>query len=141
MLEMAIIFGGLQFSLESRVAVEGEVVFDQTVGHLARHLAVGHFMLGQVLGGEARAIDAGGDLVLVFSTNVEVLELGQFAVCDVTVCCDLAKVNHGGWLAGGCGYEGVLEFWVSWLCQAACMEVVSKKKVGKWRKNKKCPST
>jgi hypothetical protein len=98
MLEMAILFGGLRFLLESWVAVKGEVVFDQTVGHLARHLAVGHFMLGQVLGGKARAIDAGCDLVLVFSTNVKVLELGQFAVCDVAVCCDLTEVNHG---AGG----------------------------------------
>jgi hypothetical protein len=90
---------GFQCVLESRVAVQGEIVLDQAVSHLARHLAVGHLMSGQVLGGETRAVDAGGDFILVDGTQVEVLKLREFAVFDLAVCLDLTEVDHDA------GYE------------------------------------
>lgn len=86
-----------QFLLESRCAVQGEVVFDHAVGNLAGHLVVGHLMLGEVLGGETRAIDAGGEFILVrIGSEVQVLKLRKLAVGDGAVCLDLGEVHHGG---------------------------------------------
>lgn len=54
-------------------------------------------MLGQVLSGETRAIDAGGEFILVGGgPKVEVLEFGELAVGQVTVRLDFGKVHHGG---------------------------------------------
>lgn len=49
------------------------------------------------MSGETRAIDAGGEFILVGGgPKVEVLEFGELAVGQVTVCLDFGKVHHGG---------------------------------------------
>jgi len=51
--------------LELGVVVQAEVVLDHVVGNVLGHCAAGDAVLGQVLAGELRAVDAGGELILV----------------------------------------------------------------------------
>lgn len=51
--------------LEHGVVVEREIVLDHTVGDILGHLTLGHVMLGQVHSRKARAVDTGGELILV----------------------------------------------------------------------------
>lgn len=53
--------------LEYGVSIETELVLDHAVGDFPRHLIFGHLRGGEVLGGEAGAIDAGGVRVVVIA--------------------------------------------------------------------------
>lgn len=77
-----------QDRLEGWSAVQGEIVLDHAVRHLAGHFIVWHLMLGEILCREARAIDAGRKLILAWSSYVEILNFRKSAVGEVAVSLD-----------------------------------------------------
>lgn len=83
--------------VEHGVAVEAELVLDHAIGDLPGHLALGHLMARQILGGKLGAIDAGGEAVLVVGELQRNLldSLGQLVV-DIAVLVDGGEMDHFG---------------------------------------------
>lgn len=62
---MALGSGGKGNLLEHGVVVETQIILDHAIGNVAGHLILRHMMPGEVHARKARAVDAGGELILV----------------------------------------------------------------------------
>ncbi len=73
---------GKVVSLQNGIPVEAQLVLDHAVGDLLGHLALGHLVAREVLGGEARAVDGGREAVLIVAElQMDLLDaVGQLAV-------------------------------------------------------------
>lgn len=83
--------------LEGRVAIQSQVVLDHSVGSGGRHLLVGHLVSGQVLCGEATAVDAGLEIIRLAALRAQIGEVDLILsiLLDLRVLGDLSEVNHG----------------------------------------------
>ena len=87
--------------LEHWIAIEGQIILYHAVGDLPRHLALGHFMLWQILSGEAGTVDGGGEGVTdVAGAHVELLHAVDEGLVDLMVFGDGGKVNHDCGIVG-----------------------------------------
>lgn len=81
------------------VAVERQVILDQSIGHLLRHLFVGHDMLGEVLSSKRGAIYGGVNGVgdTAGKGEREVLEAVDNWARDFRVTTNAGEMNHLGY--------------------------------------------
>ncbi len=81
--------------LEHWVTIEGQIILDHAVGDLPGHLALGHFMLWQILGGEAGAVDGGREGVTnIAGAQVELRHAVDEGLVDLIVLGDGGEVDH-----------------------------------------------
>lgn len=68
---------GIVYSLQHGVAVETELILDHAIRNFLGHFSLWHFERRKVLGGKARAVNGGGELILSRRFEGDVLEAGH----------------------------------------------------------------
>ena len=82
-------------SLEHGIPVETQLILDHAVSDFLGHLALGHFIAGEVGGGMFGAIDAGGEAVFVIGElQMHLFDGFDEGVVDLIVVGDGGEVNH-----------------------------------------------
>lgn len=84
--------------LEHRISVQGQLVFDQSVGGFSGHLAIRDLVTREILGGKLGAVDRGGEVVVVCSLEVDLSNLlGEVVVLLEGEAGNVTEVDHVGW--------------------------------------------
>ena len=85
--------------LEHGVIIEAQLVLDHSVCDIARHLAIGHLVAGEIIPGEPGAVDTCGELVCIvgnLQASFLMVSIGRRLTTTLLVMGgDCGEVYHG----------------------------------------------